>query len=121
MNDRPQIDPRYDPAFQRGFTGEVQTGQHPHGVVRSQHPQPPQATQTVQPPQETTAESPVQRAQPLVGSSIPPAYTAAAPDERADELEGIAIASDQIADDETPARPLTHNPFLIALTLLGAA
>ena len=70
MNDRPQIDPRYDPAFQRGFTGEVQTGQHPHGAVRA----------TRQPATAGARRPRAHRGVPsrCPSSSVPPAYAVAA-------------------------------------------
>ena len=108
MSDEPKIDPRYDPAFQRGFTGEVQTGQHPHGAVRATRP----------PTQAPTTDSPVRRAEPLAGTSVPPAYLVESPDDDADDSADLR---DEVEVDEAPARPLTRNPYVLVLTLLGAA
>jgi hypothetical protein len=112
MNDRPTIDPRYDPAFQRGFTGEVETGQHPHGAVRATHPP------TTNPQAQTSVnDGPARRAEPLADAAVPPAY-AVAPTE--DDSDDPAVV-DELAVEEAPARPLTRNPFILVLTLLGAA
>ena len=112
MNDRPKIDPRYDPAFQRGFTGEVETGQHPHGAVRATHPP------TQSPAQTPVADTPQRRAEPLADASVPPAYAVAPAD---DETDDAAVIQDEVEAEELPARPLTRNPFLVVLALLGAA
>src|SRR5689334_19811906 len=105
MNDRPNIDPRYDPAFQRGYTGEVQTGQHPHGAVRAARP--PARDEIKQP----------QRASSLPAELVPPAYAAPMADPRDEQAE---VVSDE-EDDALPPRPLTRNPYLIVLALLGTA
>ena len=107
MNDRPTIDPRYDPAFQRGFTGEVETGQHPHGAVRATH----------SPTQTPVQESPQRRVEPLADASVPPAYAVAPPEDDSDD----AAVADDVEVAEAPARPLTRNPFIRVLALLGAA
>lgn len=112
MNDRPKIDPRYDPAFQRGFTGEVQTGQHPHGAVRATHP--PTQTQS----QASVADSALRRAEPLTDASVPPAYAVGPVDDEADDA---TVDADEAEVEEAPARPLTRNPFILVLALLGAA
>jgi hypothetical protein len=108
MNDEPKIDPRYDPAFQRGFTGEVQTGQHPHGAVRATRP----------PTQAPVTDSPIRRAEPLADTSVPPAYLVTTPDDDADDS---AELRDDAEVEEARARPLTRNPFILVLTLLGAS
>jgi hypothetical protein len=111
MNDRPKIDPRYDPAFQRGFTGEVETEQRQQGAVRATQPSGQTETQT------PAADSPPRRAEPLAGPSVPPAYAVAPADADSDGAD----VDDEVDVDETLARPLTRNPFLIVLALLGAA
>ena len=112
MNDRPQIDPRYDPAFQRGFTGEVETGQHPHGAVRAARQPTPPASEALSSPR---------RAEPLPSSSLPPAYAVAAAQDQTDaEPDDVEGVGNEVDDEIAPARPLTRNPFVIVLALLGA-
>jgi hypothetical protein len=109
MNDKPQIDPRYDPAFQRGYSGAVRTGEHAHGVTRgSQQP----VRETLRP--EIPADAP-----PTGGytSVVPPAYVTH-PDP---EAELLPLDEEEVDDDATPPRRLTRNPFLFALALLGTA
>ena len=108
MSDEPKIDPRYDPAFQRGFTGEVQTGQHPHGAVRSTRP----------PAHTPVADSSQRRAEPLADPSVPPTSVVTPAD---DDPDDAAVVRDEVEVDEAPPRPLTRNPFILALSLLGAA
>jgi hypothetical protein len=108
MSDEPKIDPRYDPAFQRGFTGEVHTGQHPHGAVRATRP----------PAYTPGADSSQRRAEPLADTSVPPAYVVTPAD---DDPDDAAVVRDEVEVDEAPPRPLTRNPFILALSLLGAA
>jgi hypothetical protein len=105
MTDRSNIDPRYDPAFQRGYTGEVKTGQHPHGVVRSSRTP---AREEVKQPERATS---------LPTELVPPAYAAPTQEAVDDEVE---LVEDE-ADEQLPPRPLTRNPYLLVLALLGAA
>jgi hypothetical protein len=115
MNDQPKIDPRYDPAFQRGFTGEVETGRHPHGAIRAT--QPPTQAQAQPSTQAPSAEPAPRRAAPLADAAVPPAYEV-----WPDETDDAEFARDEVVEaDEAPARPLTRNPFIIVLGLLGAA
>jgi hypothetical protein len=108
MNDKPQIDPRYDPAFQRGYSGAVRTGEHAHGVTRGSQ----QPVRDARRP-----EAPAEPATPAgYRDVLPPAYSTA-PDVE-DELPPL---EEDVADDEQPPRRLTRNPFLFALALLGAA
>jgi hypothetical protein len=115
MNDEPQIDPRYDPAFQRGFSGTVRTGDHAHGVARA-------SQQPVREARRTGAASgaPVALAHQNV---TPPAYPASSASAvPADpDAQSPSFDDDDELVDETPPRRLTRNPFLFTLALLGAA
>ena len=118
MNEQP-IDPRYDPAFQRGFTGSVQTGAHPHGVVRSSRP-------ATRPPEQREAPAPVAPASARPPSGSPPSAASASAAPGIDEVvpaEFEADDADEVVAEQAaaPVRRLTRNPFLIVLALLGAA
>jgi len=112
--DEAAIDPRYDPAFQRGFAGEVQTGAHGQSTLRrtaAVNPSP--VLPAPQRPDEFRITPP-----PTVDTSVPDAAAATGT---------VALARD--ADVQPPVaavpaavgpRELARNPFVIALAALAA-
>jgi hypothetical protein len=109
-DDGAAIDPRYDPAFQRGFEGEVATGPRGRSTLRrtaAVNPAPMRpATQPLDEygstPAEGVAESPETAA--LAGPSV----------------GGAATPSEAVPDAVTTPRELVRNPFVIILMALGA-
>lgn len=117
-NDGAAIDPRYDPAFQRGFDGEVATGAHGQSTLRR--------TAAVNPAPVRPTPQPVQE----YGTTAQPVATAFAP--RVDGTGAAAAAAPAfgVADASTVStaaapqvtpRELARNPFVIALIALAAA
>lgn len=117
-DDGAAIDPRYDPAFQRGFSGEVQTGAHGQSALRR--------TAAVNPAPARPASQPTDdirfAAHPTVFIEGPPAValaaaagagvSAPAPDAEAASHDGATSVA------ATP-RQLARNPFVIALAALA--
>jgi hypothetical protein len=112
-DDGAAIDPRYDPAFQRGFEGEVATGPRGQSTLRR--------TAAVNP---APARMPAQPAQPV--DRIEPMAPAAV--ENAEPLPTLAAGGDAVAPSAVDAasqpvttpRELIRNPFIIALAALAA-
>lgn len=111
-DDGAAIDPRYDPAFQRGFSGEVQTGAHGQSTLRRTAAVNPSSTRPApQRPDEFRITPP-----PAVET---PAVT---------EAHAFAPVPDDVdvahhfADGVVAATPreLARNPFVIALAALAA-
>jgi len=105
-DDGAAIDPRYDPAFQRGFDGEVATGPRGQSTLRrtaAVNPAPARMSAQRAEPVEPATDEP----EPL--STPAPATDAPAP-----------VASDDSAGVVTSPRELIRNPFMIALAALGA-
>ena len=106
-DDGATIDPRYDPAFQRGFDGEVATGPRGQSTLRR--------TAAVNP---APARLPAQRV----------AQVEPAPVEQPEHLPTLAIAPEGPAASAvetapvavTTPRELARNPFMITLAALGA-
>jgi len=109
-DDGAAIDPRYDPAFQRGFEGAVATGPRGQSTLRR--------TAAVNP---APARMPAQAAQPA--ERVEPA--AVEPAEPLPTLAGAAEPASAAAMDAAPPpvttpRELIRNPFMIALAALAA-
>lgn len=106
------IDARYDPAFQRGFDGEVATGPRGQSTLRRTAAVNPAPARMAAPPEErfeaATGEPP--GVVPALASVAEPA-PATAPAEAAPVAVAVAVA--------TP-RDLIRNPFMVALAALGA-
>jgi hypothetical protein len=98
MADDKRIDPRYDPAFQRGFEGSVASGVRRHPVA------PPSPAIVTPAPFRAAPE----REEPRAESGGP----------QTDEVEPGSVPSDH---QVSPARRLSQNPFLISLVVLGLA
>jgi len=109
-DDGAAIDPRYDPAFQRGFDGEVATGPRGQSTLRrtaAVNPAPARMpAQPAQPSAPDSVESPADEAEPL--PTLSPM-----PDSSADAMDAAPQAA------ATP-RELIRNPFMIALAALAA-
>ena len=106
-DDGAAIDPRYDPAFQRGFDGEVATGPRGQSTLRR--------TAAVNPAPARLAAQPVEQSAPLPAESP----------ELLPVLEPVAEAAGAVPVDAAPRpvaspRELMRNPFIIALSALGA-
>lgn len=95
MADERKVDPRYDPAFQRGFEGSVTSAPRSRPIQRS----------------ESVAPAPFR----------PPLAAVTDADETHDQ-DDVAPARETVPEPvaDTAPRRLSRNPFLIALTLLGA-
>jgi hypothetical protein len=112
------IDPRYDPAFQRGFSGEVAIAPRGQSTLRR--------TAAVNPARPT----PVIAAPPRVDEAGPPtalvgspaAVDAAADAARADAGSHPAASLTSPSAPTAPSTPrdLTRNPFVLALAALAA-
>lgn len=99
--DDTRVDPRYDPAFQRGFDGPVASGIRPRSVQRPALVTPAPYREAHPEPEAAATASP---------AASTPDSAATAPD-RADEDDDLAAPTH---------RRLSRNPFLVALTILGA-
>ncbi len=116
------IDPRYDPAFQRGFSGEVQTGAHGQSTLRrtaAVNPGPSRAPSqaahpTSPPPGQTSGDDS------LIGPP-PPEWTRTTGDPAVATIPEPVVQHDlpEPASVVTP-RELARNPFVIALAALAA-
>ncbi len=105
------VDPRYDPAFQRGFEGEVATGPRGQSTLRR--------TAAVNP---APARPAPQRAEVFSPAPIEPLPFTPPP---ALSSEGDAAPAPQADAAPVPQamvgpRELARNPFVIALAALGA-
>ena len=106
-DDGAAIDPRYDPAFQRGFDGEVATGPRGQSTLRR--------TAAVNP---APARLPVQRVEEPEPAAV----------EQPEHLPTLALSPEgpaapiveTAAVSVTTPRELARNPFMIALAALGA-
>ncbi|AYF97606.1 hypothetical protein [Protaetiibacter intestinalis] len=105
MAEQPAIDPRYDPAFQRGFDGAVATGSRAQAAARRSAPYVASALQR------PVEHQPAAPAEPPVAIGLPPAAPA-------EEPQAAPAAS--VTVQPAPLRPPWTNPFVIVLTVLGA-
>jgi len=101
------IDPRYDPAFQRGFDGEVATGPRGQSTLRR--------TAAVNPAPARMPAQPVDAVGPMTTDPFEPLPT----------LSPMTETSGAMPPDPAPVavvtpRELIRNPFMIALAALGA-
>jgi hypothetical protein len=102
MTDEQQVDPRYDPAFQRGFEGTVGSAVRSRTSVRRTALVAPAPYRSAEPEPEVE-EYGVQDVQPTLSSA----------DEQPEP------APDYVPVRQVTMRDLTRNPFLITLALLG--
>ncbi len=109
MTDDKRVDPRYDPAFQRGFDGEVTTGSRQRTAVRRTAlvaPAPYREASDAVPEDELTPG--------VVEASI---TRSAAPARADDTVESVTADS---YERGTELRRTVRNPFHIGLAVLGA-
>jgi hypothetical protein len=115
MAEQPAIDPRYDPAFQRGFEGQVATGSRAQVAARRSAPY---VTSALQRPVTDRATAPAPAADdPAALIGLPPAVATASgafADETAGQTEVVVVQT-----SEQPQRPPWTNPFAIAVFALG--
>ena len=106
-DDGAAVDPRYDPAFQRGFDGEVATGPRGQSTLRR--------TAAVNPAPARLPAQHVEEVEPARAELPAPLPTLAlAP-------EGVPAPVAEVAPVAvTTPRELARNPFVIALAALGA-
>ncbi|MEO6532577.1 MAG: hypothetical protein ABIO06_03270 [Pseudolysinimonas sp.] len=105
-DDEAAIDPRYDPAFQRGFDGEVATGPRGQSTLRR--------TAAVNPAPARMSAPPVEHVEPVTLEQPDPVPARApAPDAVGSPVEAAPVVV------ATP-RELMRNPFMIAVAALGA-
>jgi hypothetical protein len=124
MSDRDgaAIDPRYDPAFQRGFSGEVQTGAHGQSTLRrtaAVNPAPARpAPQRVDDYRSPSPQPPLAVSRAVADAG----FFAPAPDAAAASAAPGTAAPQQFAAPATASTPreLARNPFVIALAALAA-
>jgi hypothetical protein len=111
MAEQPEIDPRYDPAFQRGYDGAVATGSRTDAAARRTAPHVTTALQ--RPVAQAAAPRPAADAFEQVVSSPP---VATEPD------AAPAVSAPAVAQVVAPAlRPPWTNPFAIAVAIIGIA
>jgi hypothetical protein len=105
-DDGAAIDPRYDPAFQRGFDGEVATGPRGQSTLRR--------TAAVNPAPARLPAQRVEQVEPVAVEQPEHMPTLAlSPENPAPIVETAPVAV-------TTPRELARNPFMIALAALGA-
>lgn len=119
MAEQPEIDPRYDPAFQRGYDGTATAGSRPDAATRHAAPRVTSALQRPLPPTSAaprTASTPTAQA---VG--MPPGAPAAPGAPGAFESDAVITASAApVVPVTAPAlRPPWTNPFAILVTIIG--
>ena len=106
-DDGAAIDPRYDPAFQRGFDGEVATGPRGQSTLRR--------TAAVNPaPARPAAQRVEEFAPSRAEQQAPPLALAPQPD------AAVESHAEPAPVTLTTPRELVRNPFVIALAALGA-
>lgn len=102
MTDDKRVDPRYDPAFQRGFEGSVTSGTRTRTAVRRP---------TLVSPAPYRAAEPVAIVDEKGVRDVEPTRSFA--------LDEPEPAPDFVAEPVTSLRDLTRNPFLVTLVVLG--
>ena len=110
--DRAEIDPRYDPAFQRGFSGDVRIAPRGESALRrtaAVNPPPQRLAQQQDPRASRSIENAPVASAVFAPEPPAPATLAAAPEAAAPAASGPAA---------TP-RQLARNPFTIALAALA--
>ncbi|MEO6116170.1 MAG: hypothetical protein ABIP33_07280 [Pseudolysinimonas sp.] len=106
-DDGAAVDPRYDPAFQRGFDGEVATGPRGQSTLRR--------TAAVNPAPARMAAQPVEQFEPATveHEAVHPTLALSPEAASASLTEAAPVAV-------TTPRELLRNPFILALGALGA-
>lgn len=101
MTDEQKVDPRYDPAFQRGYEGSVQSTVRSHTAVRRSAVVSPAPYRSVEPEPEAD-EHGTEEAEPAL----------AATDEQYAPAQLVPVSRVTLPE-------FVRNPFVIALILLG--
>lgn len=121
-DDGAAIDPRYDPAFQRGYDGEVATGPRGRSTLRrtaAVNPAPARsAAQSSDPFAPAAGEGAAGSGSSAVVADRSAAPVGAAPAGAA--AAGAAMPFETAPQAVTTPRDLARNPFLIVLAALGA-
>ncbi|QEO09205.1 hypothetical protein [Protaetiibacter larvae] len=99
------IDPRFDPAFQRGYSGTVTTGSRAEAAARRSAPYVASALQ-----RPSSDPPPAERQR--VAEQVPPPPPA--PDAAVEQLAPVVVQ----VPEQTLRAPWT-NPFVVAVTVLG--
>ncbi len=107
------IDPRYDPAFQRGFSGEVQTGAHGQSTLRRTAAVNPAPVRPAPQREDELRITPPPRE--AAGGAVSAARDAIVPP----DVEAGPRHPTEPAVVTTP-RQLARDPFVIALAALAA-
>lgn len=107
-SDGAEIDPRYDPAFQRGFDGEVATGPRGQSTLRRTAAVNPAPARMHAQPIETFEPAPVEQPEHLPTLTVAPEAAVAG--------SSLEVGPAHV----TTPRELIRNPFMIALGVLGA-
>lgn len=122
MAEQPEIDPRYDPAFQRGYDGTVATGSRSEAATRRTTPHVTSALQR----SASSRSAPPAGVQPATGQSGPvsadrPARDAegAAPAQADTDAAAAASAPTVVHVAAPTSRAPWTNPFAIIVTLVG--
>lgn len=103
-DDDQQVDPRYDPAFQRGFEGQVTSGLRTRTAVRRSALVTPAPYRTGEPEAAVEAYGVEEAAPTRTGADVEP-----------------EPAPDYVPVRAIGMRELGRNPFLITLVVLGVA
>jgi hypothetical protein len=115
MTDDPErIDPRYDPAFQRGFAGEVRTRPRGDAAIRRA------AAASTAPARIAPAPAGIPEANPVAASrsvTAPPSSDAEAA--LAVRSEPAAASGAVVIVESSSAREVTRNPFYLAAAALA--
>jgi hypothetical protein len=114
-DDGAPIDPRYDPAFQRGFSGEVQTGAHGQSTLRRTAAVNPAPSRSAPPRAEESRFAP----QPTVSREGAPSGAVAEAGVFAPFPDAAAGSPSEAATPAVTPRQLARNPFVIALAALA--
>jgi hypothetical protein len=118
-DDGAAIDPRYDPAFQRGFSGEVQTGAHGLSALRRTAAVNPAPARPAPQPTDDIRFAPHPTAL-IEGQSAAALAAAAGAGVSAPVLEAEVASHDRAPSVAATPRQLARNPFVIALAALAA-
>jgi hypothetical protein len=117
-DDPDRVDPRYDPAFQRGYAGEVRMGQRGESALRrttavSTAPARLAASAPAAPPAEVAAPAPAHV------SSSDAAQPSAAEGAPVPAASRLSSAPDPVVAEPASARDATRNPFYLAAAALA--
>jgi hypothetical protein len=118
MAEQPEIDPRYDPAFQRGYDGTATAGSRSDATTRHAGPR---VTSALQRPLPLASAAGRGASAPAQTVGLPPGAPAAPAAPGAPEADAAPAASAApVVQVAAPAlRPPWTNPFAILVTIIG--